>query len=66
MQPFADLFKFPVNWRYIFGVIVLLITVQIAQQYDPMAAMVYAVILLLGVIVVDGRFGPELERLAKG
>lgn len=64
-KPFADLFKFDVNWKYVASFIGLAITVYLAQGYDPNAAIVYVIILLLGIIVVDGRFGPELERLVK-
>ena len=63
-QPFADLFNFDVNWKYVASFIGLAITVYLADGYSPSGAIVYVIILLLGIILIDGRFGPELERIA--
>ena len=62
-QPFADLFSFPVDWKYLGAVLFLAVTVNFVERYNPDYGFVYAGILLLGVIVVDGRFGPALARL---
>lgn len=66
MAPFAELFNVDLNWKYVLAVLFLLLTVNMVEGWNSDYAWTYMAILLLGVIVVDGRFGPQLSALLKG
>lgn len=56
LQPFTNLFAFDVDWRLIIAIIILALTVDLMAQQNESVAWGYAGILLLGAIVITGRF----------
>jgi hypothetical protein len=65
--PFSDLFNFPINWRYMLAILVILLTVNAVEEWNMTYAWVYVFILLLGLTIVAGNqfanFGAELRRI---
>jgi hypothetical protein len=65
-QTFAALFGFAVDWRYILALLLMLLSVTVVESVWPEWVWPYVGVLLLGIVVVNERFGPALDSLVGG